>query len=49
MEAGVPTMIEEKITSVEGEVSYKKYLRGRFLGKVKFLITNREVLLEYLK
>ena len=35
MEAGVPAMIEEKITSAEGDVTYKKYLRGRFLGKVR--------------
>jgi hypothetical protein len=34
MEAGVPTLIEEKITNSKGEASIRKYIRGKFLGKV---------------
>ncbi len=28
-------MVEEKITKSNGEVAIKKYVKGRFLGKVK--------------
>jgi len=32
----VPTVVEEKITKHNGEVTVRKYLKGKFLGKGGF-------------
>lgn len=32
----IDEIIEQKITKVNGQVGYKKYLKGKFLGKGKF-------------
>ena len=40
-ESQVNTIVEEKVVNKEtGEVTYRKYLKGRFLGKVILISDN---------